>query len=76
LGELPDAKIAIKFKDDTEWFTRSHSLDYMNDNYFMKERELTWEDVFEMWRNINLRIYTSLGKWLQENCEPPKLKKK
>jgi hypothetical protein len=76
LGELPDGKIVVKYKDDTEWFTHSHSLDYMNNNYFMKERELTWDDVYEMWETAEMdsRTHSPLYKWLEGNFEPPKLK--
>jgi len=76
LGELPDGKIVVKYKDDTEWFTHSHLLGYMNNNYYMKERELTWDDFYEMCGNRDSQIYLSLHKWLEENFEPPKLKKK
>jgi hypothetical protein len=74
-GELPDGKIVTKIKFSRVWYTSTWTLDVMNNNFYMKERELTWEDVYEMWEKMDSRTYSNI-KWLIENCEPPKLKKK
>jgi hypothetical protein len=78
-GDLPDGYIVMKSKSSTKnrvWRVISLSLDYINDYFYMKERELTWEDVYDMWAKTDSRTYSNIYKWLQENFEPPKLKKK
>jgi hypothetical protein len=75
LCELPDGGIVSKYKNSMGWDVSSYSLYDMRDNFYMKERELTWEDVYEMWGKMDSRTYSNI-KWLVENCEPPKLKKK
>jgi hypothetical protein len=77
-GELPDGKIVVRcqYKNDTQWYTRSYSLDYVNNNFYMKERKLTWDDFYEMCGNRDSQTHIRLNKWLEENFEPPKLKKK
>jgi hypothetical protein len=75
LCELPDGKIVAKYQNNLGWHVSSYLLYVMRDDFQMKETELTWEDVCEMWAKMDSRTYSNL-RWLEENCEPPKLKKK
>ena len=75
-GELPDGSIVTKYNFCGKLYINTHSFDNINQCYYMKERELTWDDVYEMWEKMDSRTCSNVYKWLKENCEPPKLKKK
>lgn len=72
LAEFPDGRIAIKYLDDDEWWCCTRTLQTMNDKYYMKAKELTWDEVSKMWSEID--DFDTFLKWLEENLEPPKLK--
>ena len=73
VAEMPDGRIAIRCIRYNLWIATSFSIQYMNARMRMKEKELTWDEVWKMW-NCNSSRY--FHDWLDENCEPPKLKNK
>lgn len=76
-GDLPGGRIAIKFlnHDVDVWVCYSLSIQIANDLYYMKEKELTWDYVYNMWVK-DKSDSTNFYRWLDENLEPPKRKKK
>ena len=75
LADLPDGRIAIKYLDNDGWRCSWLSIAGMENIYYMIEKELTWEDVCNMWANDKIDRTLFFG-WLEENFEPLKRKKK
>lgn len=76
LAELPDGKISFKYFEHDEWWCYTETVQKMNDEYYMKEKELTWQEVRIMWLNgrVNSLSDTNLIDWLDANFEAPKRK--
>lgn len=88
LAEFPDGRIAVSFlnyDDDyigcdqlcLQWDTFSISVQYLNNEFYMKEKELTWVEVLNMRATDFLDrdlTYIPLSEWLDENFEVPKRK--
>ena len=49
-GDLPGGRIAVKYLNHDVWVCYSTTIQILNDVYYMKEKELTWEEVFN-WAN-------------------------
>ena len=74
-GDLPGGRIAVKYLNHDVWVCYSTTIQILNDVYYMKEKELTWDKVSNMWANDKIDR-TVFFYWLDANFEPPKLKKK
>ena len=76
LAELPDGRIAVKYVDHDGWRCLWSSIAGMENLYYMKEKELTWDDVYNIWyNNKNDMAFINFYGWCKENLEPPKRKK-
>jgi hypothetical protein len=75
LADLPDDKIAVKYFDrySDEWDIHAASIQYLNEDFYMKEKKLTWEEVYNMWWT-DMSYHTNFYGWCRENLEAPKLK--
>ena len=79
LADLPDGKIVVKYIWHDGWRCLSLSIPVLNDVYYMKEKELTYVELWKMWatgKSDIAEFIPSFDKWLDENCEPPKRKNK
>ena len=76
-GDLPGGRIAVKYLNHDVWVCYSITIQILNDVYYMKEKELTWKEVFNWARaNDKIEYRTPLSEWLDANFEPPKFKNK
>jgi hypothetical protein len=72
-GDLPDGGIVSRLKPTRSWTTATRSLHLMNEQFYMKEKKLTWDEVRIMWLKLDVG---NVFQWLEENFEVPKRKNK
>ena len=76
LADLPDNRIVLKYFNDIDgWGSKWGSIERAQDRFYMKEKELTWEEVRNMWLTSNMAS-PNFYRWCEQNLEPPKLKNK
>ena len=75
LADLPDGKIAVSFFHLNEWETFSCSVQHLKNESYMKEKELTYVELCNMWANDKSNS-KGFFDWLQENFELTKRKNK
>ena len=71
--ELPDNNGRIVSRHNS--WCPNHSLQFMNEWFYMIEKELTWDKVSNMWANDKIDR-TVFFEWLDANFEAPKPKNK
>jgi len=72
---MPDGRIAFRILHPDGWRGLARSPQELDEDFYMKEKELTWDKVSNMWANDKIDR-TVFFEWLDANFEPPKLKKK
>jgi hypothetical protein len=45
ISELRDGRNVVKFEIASEWIATFCSHEFLNEWFYMKEKELTWDDV-------------------------------
>ena len=75
LADFPDDRISVKYFDNENgWHCFSSSIAGMGKGqYYMKEKELTWDEVSKMWPSED---HPNFYGWLDANFEAPKRKNK